>query len=165
MMLGYPGAGKTTIAKMVQQITHAVHLNSDEIRLELFPHPTFTQVEHDQLYQELNRRTRELLEAGKDVIYDANLNRKIHRQEKYDLCKAINAQPVLLWVQTAKPVAKQRRIEDQEAHQFVPQHEDPASMFDRLVDVFEEPAANEPYIAIDGTGPNEQYIRDRLSQA
>lgn len=163
LMLGYPGAGKTTTAKILQTITGAVHLNSDDIRFELFPQPTFGQAEHDQLYAELNRRTAELLRQGKDVIYDANLNRKLHRQEKYDLCKTIPAQPVLLWVQTDKAVAKQRRIDDLQSHKLVPTHEDPSTMFERLVDVFEEPDGDETCIVIDGRRLNETYIKTLLA--
>lgn len=165
MMLGYPGAGKTTIAAVIQRLTGATHLNSDVIRLELFPQPDFTQAEHDKLYQEINRRTAELLTAGKDVIYDANLNRKMHRQEKYDLCRQIGARPLLIWVQIAKPTAKQRRIDDTASHKLVPRHEDPATMFDRLVDVFEEPDADEPYVVLDGTNPDESTIKAMLALA
>jgi len=162
MLLGYPGAGKTTTSTFIQEITGAVHLNSDTVRLELFPHPTFTQKEHDALYKELNTRTKKLLKQGKDVIYDANLNRRKHRQEKYDLCQEVGAQPLLLWVRTAKPLAKQRRVADAESHHLVPTHEDPSSMFDRLVGVFEEPTTDEPYIQVDGTKVTRDYIRQLL---
>lgn len=162
MMLGYPGAGKTTVSLMIQELTGAVHLNSDVIRLELFPQPTFTQDEHDKLYKEINARTEKLLKQGKDVIYDANLNRYKHRQEKYELCKKVGAQPLLLWIRTAKPIARQRRIDDTRSHHLVPTHEDPGSMFDRLVGVFEEPTTDEPYIQIDGNHVTPNDIRQLL---
>ena len=162
MMLGYPGAGKTTVSTYLQKLTGAEHLNSDKLRLQLFPKPTFSQAEHDRLYEELNTQTAELLTAGKDVIYDANLNRRIHRQEKYDLCQQVGAKPVLIWVQTAKPLAKERRLDDAASHRLVPAKEDPASMFERLVDVFEEPGPEEPYTTIDGTLVTEESLKHRL---
>src|SRR5690554_3920729 len=111
LMLGYPGAGKTTTAKIVSKLTGATHLASDKIRLELFPQPKFTPEEHRQLYETIDRRTKELLQQGKSVIYDANLNRYIHRREKYDICRQTSAQPVLLWVQASSELARQRATE------------------------------------------------------
>src|SRR5215207_7043841 len=96
LMFGYPGAGKTTTAEAIATLTGAVHLSSDKVRLELFPRPAFSQAEHDALYKTLNLRTEELLRQGKDVVYDANLNRYQHRKEKYDICQQTGATPKLL---------------------------------------------------------------------
>src|SRR5690554_6388520 len=108
MMFGYPGAGKTTTAEIIANLTGAVHLSSDKVRLELFPEPTFSQSEHDQLYAELDRRTEALLREGRDVIYDANLNRREHRQEKYVIFRRAYATPQLIWVLSEREVARQR---------------------------------------------------------
>lgn len=164
MMLGYPGAGKTTTARIIAKLTGAVHLSSDKIRLELFPQPNFTPEEHTELYKEIDKRTKELLSAGRDVIYDANLNRYIHRKEKYDICKGTNAQPKLIWVKTPVNVAKGRALHGNRQH-LVPLNEAPEQMFKRLVGVFEEPLSSEPYISIDGTKVSEESVRLALSQA
>ena len=112
MMMGYPGAGKTTTAQLIAKLTGAVHISSDKMRLALFPKLEFTPEEHQILYKELDHITKELLKAGKDVIYDANLNRLIHRKEKYDVCRKVGAKPELIWVQTDKKVAKKRAMHD-----------------------------------------------------
>src|SRR4051812_30668905 len=108
MMLGYPGAGKTTTAAVLHELTGAVHLSSDEVRSERFPQPTFSEEEHEQLYKYLDEKTESLLEEGKDVIYDANLNRLEHRQDKYKIAQQAGAEAVLLWLQTPKDMAKER---------------------------------------------------------
>jgi predicted kinase len=162
MMFGYPGAGKTTTAAVVAELTGAIHLASDKIRVELFPHPTFSQAEHDALYQALDMRTEELLRQGKDVVYDANLNRYQHRKDKYDICERTGARAKLLWVQTARELAKDRAVHDSREHLWPP-GETPDKMFDRVADVIQDPGPGEPYVTIDGTRVTREYIRTRLA--
>jgi predicted kinase len=150
LMLGYPGAGKTTTAKLVSQLSGAVHLSSDSIRLELFPSPTYSQAEHDTVYQTLDERTRQHLLQGRSVIYDGNLNRYTHRAEKYTLSQQAGARPVVLWVQTPKELARTRAVL-RGHHHLVPQDETFESMFDRVAGAIEEPRTDEPVHALDGT--------------
>lgn len=163
LMFGYPGAGKTTIAQIISNVTGAVHLSSDAVRLELFPNPTFSQAEHDQLYQEIDTRAEALLKEGKSVIYDANLNRFVHRQQKYDICTRTGAKSVLLWVKTAKELAKERAVHDSRSHLW-PKNETAAQLFDRVAGVLEPPQDHEPFITIRGEGVTEQTVRDTLNQ-
>ena len=161
LMVGYPGAGKTTTANVVSELTGAEHLSSDQARVELFSKPTFSEAEHAELYDYLDKRTEELLTEGKSVIYDANLNRYQHRQDKYDICQRTGATAVLLWVQTDKSLAKQRATHEDRAH-LIPQHETAHDMFDRIAGVIEPPHANEQPIIIDGTKVSSEFVADAL---
>lgn len=161
LMLGLPGAGKTTTAETIAELTGAVHLASDRTRMEIFSEPSFSPDEHMQLYQELDTRVEKLLSDGKDVIYDANLNRKIHRKEKYEICKRTDAKPLLLWVQTPKDLAKSRAVHESRKHLW-PKEETPHDMFERIASVIEVPGSDEPFTSIDGTKVNETYIRHIL---
>jgi predicted kinase len=163
MMFGYPGAGKTTTAKMIAGLTGATHLSSDEIRIELFPEPTYSQEEHDAVYATLNKRTEELLAAGKNVVYDANLNRYTHRAEKYELCERTNAKPVLFWVQTPRELARQRAVMRGHQH-LVPKDETFETMFDRVTNVIEEPREDEPLYKIDGTNLDKSALVEILDR-
>ena len=162
LMLGYPGAGKTTTAEVIANLTGATHLASDRIRLQMFQKPTFSAEEHATLYHEIDRMTEELLTQGKDVIYDANLNRYQHRKEKYDICNRTGATPVLVWVQADKNLAKSRASHFNR-FQLWPKHETPDQMFDRIADLIEEPKPTEPYKVVDGTKVTEEYIKDLLA--
>jgi len=161
LMLGYPGAGKTTAATFIAKLTGAVHLSSDQIRLELFPKPTFSTQEHQQLYAAIDAKTKQLLSEGKSVIYDANLNRYIHRQEKYEICRQTGATPILVWLQVPKATAKERASHISRLHLW-PNHESPERMFDRIAEVIEKPKDDEPCIALDGTKVDEVYVREKL---
>ena len=162
LMLGYPGAGKTTAANVISQLTGATHLSSDILRATMFNPPQFSQQEHDSLYDTLDRQTERFLREGKDVIYDANLNRKQHRQDKYEICQRTGSIPVLLWVQTPKNLAKDRAL-DINRSQLIPRDETADQMFDRIVSIIEEPSNDEPYTSIDGTKIKPKYIRQLLN--
>lgn len=149
LLFGYPGSGKTSTAQFLHQQTGAVHLSSDQLRLELFPKPTFSQPEHDELYKQLDRRTENLLGSGQSVIYDANLNRRQHRLEKYAIAQRTGANYSLLWIQTPRQQAKARATDSSRQHLIVP-GESAGHMFDRIADLIEDPGDDEPYTAVNG---------------
>jgi len=162
-MLGYPGAGKTTAAESIARTTGAVHVSSDQVRRTLFPQSTFTQAEHDQLYNELDAQLDTLLRSGKSVVFDANLNRRQHRLEKYQLAKSVGAEPKLIWVKTPAELAKHRRVSHQPQPDLTPQDETPEKMFDRIAGLFEAPDDSESYIVLDGTKISDQYVKQQLA--
>lgn len=147
--MGLPGSGKSTLAQKLEESTGAVRLSSDEFRLMLFPKPTFSQSEHDTLYRILDTLVDILLQQGYDVVYDANLNRRMHREEKYSLAAKYKADTLLWWVQTPRELAKQRRVSEQN-HILIPSGDTPENLFDRVARVLEEPMNDERSIAVDG---------------
>lgn len=161
LLMGLPGSGKTTLAKKLEALTGATYLSSDEYRLMLFKKPCFSQEEHDMLYATLDHNVLHLLEAGHDVIYDANLNRRHHRQEKYELAKKYGATTKLWWVVTPENLAKNRRVAEQNPN-LLPEGESSGRMFDRIAVVFEEPEPDEKHIQIDGTDINIKDIENNL---
>lgn len=162
LLMGLPGAGKTTLGKLIEEITEATYLSSDEYRLMLFKKPCFSQEEHDMLYATLDHNVLHLLEAGHDVVYDANLNRLIHRQEKYELAKKYGANVKLFWVKTTDELAKKRRVSKQD-DRLIPEGETSERMFDRIASVFEPPEKDESYTPISGTDMTSQKVEDLLS--
>ena len=159
--MGLPGSGKTTLGKTIQKLTGAVRISSDEYRLMLFPEPKFTQKEHDNLYAMIDHNVQHLLEAGHSVIYDANLNRKHHRQEKYDLAKKFGADVKLWRVCVDEELAKTRRVAEQDSR-LVPDGETSENMFDRIAAVIEAPNASEAHIRTDGSDITPDYVQSLL---
>jgi predicted kinase len=161
--MGLPGAGKTTLAKILQKLTKAARLSSDDYRLIIYPEPSFSQKEHDSLYALIDHSAEHLLEAEHDVIYDANLNRRVHRQEKYDLAAKYHAKVVLWWVRTPEEMAKQRRVDEQDTL-LLPEGETSERMFNRIASILEEPNKDEPHITIDGTHIDAQIVGSILEK-
>lgn len=67
MMVGIPGAGKTTYAKEV--LSHCVYLGTDAIRKELFG-KELTLKGRKKVYQHLCRRMLYMLDKDRDVVVD-----------------------------------------------------------------------------------------------
>ncbi len=164
LLLGLPGAGKTTLASKLSAQTGAVHISSDEARRKLFPRSQFTQAEHDELYQKLDAAIEYLLSQGKSVIFDANLNRAVHRKEKYQLARKLKIRPVLIWVKTDKKLAKKRRVNDEPQADLVPKNESADALFERIADVFEVPSKTEKYYEIKGHDITDLAVKELLSQ-
>ena len=162
LMLGYPGAGKTTTAKIIQELTGATRLSSDEERLKLFPQPTFTEAEHKVLYDMLDHKAERLLKEGTSVIYDSNLNRYIHRQQKYDITERTGARPVLVWVRADIDLARKRATEQSDNNDQRPFGNLQPPVFERLVREIEPPRENEPAVIMDGTNVTKETVKQLL---
>ena len=162
LIMGLPGAGKSTLARIIADITGATVLSSDEMRKSLFIKPCFSQDEHDRLYGIIDHNLEHLLEYGKDVVYDANLNRYSHRKEKYDLAEKYNAHVILWWVATDEKLSLQRRITEQD-HLLLPENETSEAMFERIASILEKPKSSESVIKIDGTNIKKSTVQDSLA--
>ena len=77
MLVGIPGAGKTTYSKKyLEQNIDTVHLSSDSIRAELYGDESI-QGNPADVFSLMQKRAIEALNDGHDVIYDAtNITRK-----------------------------------------------------------------------------------------
>ena len=150
LLVGYPGAGKTTVSKLIAETTGAVHLWSDVERHKLFAQPTHARQESVQLYEHLNRRAGELLAAGQSVVFDTNFNFAADRRKLRDIATRHGAETIVIWVTVPEEVAKARAV-----HAAYSRNGYNVSMteqqFDAIVSKLEAPAEDEKVIKIDGT--------------
>lgn len=73
-LVGIPASGKTTWAKNIKDTIDGIHISSDDLRVELYGDVN-NQEHNSELFQIMNKRTKELLKKGLNVIYDAtNIN-------------------------------------------------------------------------------------------
>lgn len=162
LMLGYPGAGKTTTAKMIHKLSGAVHLWADQERHKRFQKPTYSQAENDQLYDQMNQEAGELLAAGKSVIFDTNFNYYADRQHLRQIAQTAGATTQLIWVTVPPELAHERATADihKQDNGFSVNMSD--DHFNRLTSSLEPPQNGETYIEIDGTQVTPAYVASKL---
>ena len=162
LMLGYPGSGKTTAAKIIHELTGAVHLWADHIRRERFGAPTYSHTENLELYNHMNELTAELLAAENDVIFDTNFSFYKDRRHLCDIAAAHRADTKLIWVTTPKSVARERATNGAHIHQTRVLGDMSVADFERMSRNLEPPRPNEPHITLDGTRLDKAYIRSQV---
>lgn len=70
LIMGLPGAGKTTLAKIVAQKLKAVHFNADEIRQEINAHLTFSVEDRLEQARRMGWLCDKVIEAGHFAVAD-----------------------------------------------------------------------------------------------
>src|SRR5262245_17404215 len=102
LLVGYPGAGKTTAARVIHDRSGPGHLWADHERLKLFGKPTHSPEETKQLYEQLNEATEYLLAQDKSVIFDTNFNFFRDRQHLREIAARHHARAIVIWITTPK---------------------------------------------------------------
>ena len=79
MMIGLPGSGKSTLAEIIAKEIGGQVVSSDKTRKEIFGDEN-VQDNPEKVFAEMLKRSKALLAAGTNVVYDAtNIVRK-HRR-------------------------------------------------------------------------------------
>jgi predicted kinase len=164
LMLGYPGAGKTTVSKIIHELTGATHLWADKIRNERFQNPTHNHNENLELYKFLNEMTAELLDKGQSVIFDTAFNFYKDRVKLREIATRSGAKTQLIWVKTDINTSKARAIQNK--HSVKNTYSDPMSVerFDRISGDLEPPTKNEEYIEVIGKEVTKEKVMHLLGQ-
>jgi predicted kinase len=166
LMLGLPGAGKTTAAKVIHELTGAVHLWADHERREIYGTPTYSHEENLALYDQLNGETSRLLGAGKSVVYDTNFGRYKDRQLLSDIADKNHATVRLVWIVAPEQLARERATNAPQRSQtrVLGDHNGnmPAVTFDHIRASFERPDEHEECVQLDGTKITPDYVKSQL---
>jgi predicted kinase len=163
LMVGYPGAGKTTTARYIHEITGATHLWADHERNRLFPSPTHGHDENIELYKVLNQRTKQLLQDGHSVIFDTNFNFYKDRKRLRHLAATEGARTVVIWVTTPKNVAKDRAVAHEEPGETRIWGNMPERDFERISGNLQEPGPEEHPIKLDGKNLTKEIVARELA--
>jgi predicted kinase len=161
LLIGYPGAGKTTVSKVLAKATGAKHLWADFERHKLFHSPTHSEDESNELYEKLNASADYLLGRGKSVVFDTNFNFYKDRQKLRSIALKNNAEAIVIWVKTPENVAKERAVKAHSSRNLYDMNMS-EEQFNSIVSKLEEPKENEDYIELDDTNLSKQAIIAKL---
>ncbi len=157
IFIGYPGSGKTTIAKIIADETGAKHIWADVERHKIFKNPSHSTDESHNLYKQLNEATNYLLSQNKSVVFDTNFNHYADRIKLKKIADKNKAQTVIIWVNTPKKVAKYRSVLAKISRNLYKMHMS-EKQFEDIISKLEPPKKDELVIKIDGTDATKTHI-------
>lgn len=163
LMVGIPGAGKTSAATLIADITGATHIWADHERRTIHSQPTYSQQENDELYALLNSRADELLRSNQSVVFDTAFNHYSDRQKLRAIAMQNNADAIIVWVQAPKDVAKDRALNAHHHTHTRVLGNMTDDHFGNLSDKLEEPRDDEHTVILDGTKLSKAYVAEKLS--
>lgn len=165
LMLGVPGAGKTTTAKLLAEVSGAAHVWADRERLQRFGPPPYSHDENMALYGDLNRTSLKLIASGMSVVYDTAFNLRADRELLRGMAGRHNARTVIVWVVTSEDVAQARATTAAHDPATRPQGgEMSIEDFIRLSRKLEPPEDGEEVVVVDGLRITREVVEDLLQK-
>ena len=138
IMVGIPGAGKTTFAAHFAKTFHAPYINPTDII-------TDANISPESAIKVTHILFTELLKTNRTLIYEGPTNTKLQRLAVLKKVTHAGYKPLLVWVQTESVEAKRRATKQQQTGRPI----SPAT-FDAAIKRFQPPLAVEKPIVISG---------------
>ncbi len=159
IMLGYPGSGKSHVARQLTQTTGATRVSQDGLRKKLFDNPRDHMDPQDDelLLAHMNEITKALLESGKSVIYDANVETFESRALLYEMASSLGADSYLLWIKVPLAISIKRNGPPHQDSEFTRVYSKVVADYGNR---FDKPRVSEQTIVIDG----QKSIQEQLTR-
>lgn len=151
MLYGFPGSGKSYVARQLSNHLQAAHVQGDRIRYELFEKPRYDKQENAVVAQLMDYMTEEFLNSGISVIYDTNVLRAAQRHALRETARKAHAQPLVVWIQIDSESSfsrtqkrDRRKTDDRYAYNM------DRATFNDISSHMQNPTAAEDYVVISG---------------
>ena len=151
MLYGFPGSGKSYVARQLADQLKAAHVQGERIRSELFDNPQFDRAENDVIAKLMNYMSEEFLGSGVSVIFDTNALRAAQRHALRELARRHKAQPIVIWLQIDTESAfmrtqrrDRRKADDKYSYPIE------RKTFDNILGNMQNPTNAEDYVVLSG---------------
>lgn len=98
-LYGFPGSGKSYVARNLAEVVQLAHVSADCIRTELFENPRYDRQENAIVSHLMNYMAEEFLASGVSVVYDTNALRIAQRRALRELARKHRSDYLLVWLQ------------------------------------------------------------------
>jgi len=113
---GLPGTGKSYFCHRLAQLLPLVILESDALRKELFPQPSYSPQESARLSRALHFLIERLLKKGISLVLDATNLSERFREQLYNIADRLEVRLILVRVEAPSQVVYERlKVRQQEA--------------------------------------------------
>ncbi|WP_194974563.1 AAA family ATPase [Aquiflexum lacus] len=156
MVMGLPGSGKSFFAKSFAEKLGAEYFSSDLLRTKMGLRGKYLPENKNQVYMEMAKRTKELIEKNKSVVLDATFFQKKFREFIYSIAETSGVPLFIFLVQADENIIKQRLSaprKDSEADH---------SVYLKIKEQFEP--LERPFLTLNSTNDNLSEILLKASQ-
>lgn len=98
-LYGFPGSGKSYLARNLAEELELANVSSDRIRSELFQSPRYDAQENAIVTHLMDYMSEEFLSAGVSIVYDTNALRIAQRRKLREMARKHRAGYLLIWLQ------------------------------------------------------------------
>lgn len=146
---GFPGAGKSYIAKNLSSHLKSALVSDDIIRSELFDSPSYSEQENQIIRYIMDYLAEQFLGSGLSVIYDTNASLLSHRRQLRSIAQRSSGESLLIWIQIDPETAFSRLQVSSSQAKNKDGTERVRKSFDNQISQMQGPK-EEPYLVVSG---------------